>query len=70
MNLEADEEMDEAEAMFSARFNDFEIQNRRASKNKMVRNEAIQKKVSETYHIKRALREKEEEERRLEKEMR
>ena len=61
--------MDEDEAMFSARFNDFELQNRIASKNNMHRKEVIKKKVSEAYHIKRALREKEEEKKRLAEEV-
>ena len=60
--------MDEDEAMFSARFQDFERSNRSGA-DQGRRRQAATKKVSETYHLKRAKREKEAEIKRLEQEM-
>lgn len=60
--------MDEDEAMFSARFQDFERHNR-SNEHQGRRRQAATKKVSETYHLKRAKREKEEELKRVEREL-
>ena len=60
--------MDEGEAMFSARFNDFEMHTNDRDAGSRRRNVAT-KKVSDAYHIKRAKREKEEELKRVEREM-
>lgn len=60
--------MDEDEAMFSARFQDFERSNLSGA-DQSRRRQAATKKVSETYHLKRAKREKEAEIKRLEQEM-
>jgi len=65
--------MDEDEAMFTARFTDFEQKSKKSIGSKMhtgrTRAKVI-KKVPESYHIERKVREAKEEKERLEKEMR
>ena len=64
--------MDEDEMMFSARFTEFERKNKKSSGKDdkgRIRAHGI-KHVRESFHIKRAAREKSEEKRRIEKEMR
>ena len=66
--------IDEDEAMFSSRFNDFERQKRKAERagEEMagrVRMRAT-KRVKESYHLERQKREKSEERKRLERELR
>lgn len=67
-NFDPGNPMDEDEAMFSARFQDFERHNR-GDEHQGRRRQAATKKVSETYHLKRAKREKEEEIKRVEREL-
>lgn len=61
--------MDEDAAMFSARFQDFERKNKTDDRTALKR-PAATKKVSEGYHLRRAKREKEEEMKRIERELR
>lgn len=69
-NFDPNQAMDEDEAMFSARFNDFERHSRRTGAKDTGRQRNVAtKRVSEAYHIKRAIREKEEELKRIEREM-
>ena len=69
-NFDPGNPMDEGEAMFSARFQDFERNSKDIGANDTGRRrQAATKKVSETYHLKRAKREKEEEIKRVEKEL-
>lgn len=66
-NFDPHAPMDEDEAMFSARFNDFESHTNDRDTGR--RRNVATKKVSDAYHIKRAKREKEAELKRVELEM-